>query len=51
MRRGYWSAIIIISLILLSLIAELLINSRALIVSYEGEWYFPTYGAVIPGDQ
>src|SRR5687767_10786790 len=50
-RRGYWSAIIIVSLILLSLGAELLVNSRALMVSYEGDWYFPTYGAIIPGDQ
>ncbi|GAB1263105.1 ABC transporter permease [Aurantivibrio plasticivorans] len=48
--RGYWSAIILLVLILLSLVTELLINSRALIVSYEGEWYFPTYGAVIPGE-
>ncbi len=29
--------------------AELLVNSRALIVSYEGEWYFPTYGSFLPG--
>ena len=29
--------------------AELLVNSRALIVSYEGDWYFPTYGDIYPG--
>ena len=50
-KRGYWSAIIIFSLILLSLVAEVFINNRALIVSYEGELYFPTYGAIIPGDE
>jgi microcin C transport system permease protein len=50
-QRGYWSAIIIISLILLSLVAEVFVNSRALIVSYEGEWHFPTYGAIIPGEE
>ena len=36
-------------LLVLSLGAELLVNSRALIVSYEGEWYFPTYGSFLPG--
>ncbi len=50
-KRGYWSAIIIISLILLSLVAEVFVSNRALMVSYEGEWFFPTYGAIIPGDQ
>jgi microcin C transport system permease protein len=49
-KRGYWSAIIISIFILLSLVAELFINNRALIVSYEGDLYFPTYGAVIPGE-
>lgn len=48
-RRGYWSAVALGALVLLSLCAELLINSRALIVQYEGRWYFPTYGAVLPG--
>ena len=50
-RRGYWSAILFCLLILLSLTAELLINSRALIVSYEGSLYLPTYGAIIPGNR
>lgn len=50
-RRGYYSFIIFTSLVLLSCFAELLVNSRALFVSYQGEWYFPTYGAVIPGRQ
>ncbi len=48
-RRGYWSAWLFIALLVLSLCAELLINNRALIVRYEGHWYFPTYGKVIPG--
>src|SRR5690606_33799712 len=29
--------------------AEMLVNSRALIVKYESEYYFPTYGAFLPG--
>lgn len=48
-KRGYWSALILTVLLGLSLVAELLVNSRALIVSYEGNWHFPTYGGVIPG--
>ncbi len=48
-KRGYWSAILLGVLLILCLVAELLVNSRALIVSYEGEWYFPTYTALNPG--
>jgi microcin C transport system permease protein len=45
-RRGYWSFVVLMTLIVLSLGAELLINSRALVVRYQGHWYFPTYSAV-----
>ncbi len=48
-RRGYYSFILFVLLVLLSVFAELLVNSRALVVHYNGEWFFPTYGAVIPG--
>ena len=48
-KRGYYSFITILFLILITLFAELFINNRALIVSYEGDWYFPTYGKLIPG--
>lgn len=48
-RRGYWSAVMLALLVLLSLCAELLVNDRALVVRYQGHWYFPTYGAVLPG--
>ena len=48
-RRGYWSAIILAALILFSCFAELFINNRALLVQYQGNWFFPTYGAIIPG--
>jgi len=48
-KRGYYSFIIIITMILLSLVAGILINKRALIVHYEGRYYFPTYGHMIPG--
>lgn len=48
-RRGYYAFLLFCLLVLLSLLAELLVNSRALIVRHEGRWYFPTYGAEIPG--
>jgi len=48
-RRGYYSFIMFTILVLLSCFAEVLVNSRALVVSYEGHLYFPSYGAIIPG--
>ena len=48
-RRGYYSFIIFTVLVLLSCVAEMLVNSRALVVHYDGQWFFPTYGAVMPG--
>ena len=48
-RRGYYSLVVFILMIGVSLFAELLINNRALIVYYNGEYYFPTYGQMIPG--
>ena len=49
-KRGYYSAIGLVVLIILSLGSELMISDRALFVSYEGEWHFPTYGDVQVGD-
>lgn len=48
-RRGYVSLLVFSAMILVSLFAEMLINKRALIVRYEGELFFPTYGDMIPG--
>ncbi|WP_300667916.1 ABC transporter permease [Desulfoluna sp.] len=48
-RRGYWSFVILLLLLLLAVGAELCVNSRALVVNDGGTWYFPTYGAMIPG--
>lgn len=48
-KRGYYSMIILVLMIFLSLFAEVLINKRALIVFYEGGYYFPVYGQMIPG--
>lgn len=49
MPRGYWSFIMLCALVGLSLLAELLINNRALVVRHQGTWHFPTYGAVEVG--
>ncbi|MFO7964224.1 MAG: ABC transporter permease subunit [Desulfobacterales bacterium] len=48
-KRGYVSFIVLIALIAGSLGAELLVNNRAVVVKYEGDYYFPTYGDMIPG--
>ena len=48
-KRGYYSFLIISIMIILSLFAELFINSRALMVYYNGNFYFPTYQDMIPG--
>jgi len=47
--RGFWSFVIIVLMILISFFAEAFINSRALVVYYEGKLFFPTYGEMIPG--
>ena len=49
LKRGYYSFLIISLMIILSLFAELFINSRALIVYYNNNFYFPTYQDMIPG--
>lgn len=48
-KRGYWSALLLVVLIALSCVAELLANNRALIVHYQGHYFFPTYGAFLSG--
>ena len=41
-KRGYYSLIIFSILFLLSLFAEVLSNDKPLIISYKGEFYFPS---------
>ena len=48
-KRGYYSFILICALLFLSLFAEFFINSRAIIVKFNGRLYFPVYGNMIPG--
>lgn len=47
--RGFWSLVIITTMILISLFAEVFINSRAIVVYHQGGLHFPTYGQMIPG--
>ncbi len=49
MKRGYYSFIIIVSLYLLSFFFPVLINSKAIVVSYNNELYFPAVLDIIPG--
>jgi len=48
-KRGYYSFILILIMILASFFAEILVNKRAVMVHHNGEYYFPTYGDIIPG--
>lgn len=48
-KRGYYSFIILAILLAMAAGGELLVNSRALVVKYNGHYYFPTYTAFHPG--
>ena len=49
-KRGYYSLIVVLILIVFSLFAEFFINNKALIVSYQGEYYFPVLGKFYSGE-
>ena len=42
-RRGWWSLWLFLALFGLSLGGELVANDKPLLVSYQGEWYFPAF--------
>ncbi len=59
LKRGYYSFILLLLLYILSWFLPLLINNRALVLSYEGELYFPVisgyyagsdFGQEVPGE-
>jgi len=50
-KRGYWSFLILTTLLVLSLVAEVLINSKALVIKYEGDLYFPVFSDVYTGTE
>jgi len=45
-RRGYWSLWLFLALFGLSLLAEVIANDAPLVVSYQGELYFPVAQAI-----
>ncbi|EEY72494.1 oligopeptide transport system permease protein OppC [Grimontia hollisae CIP 101886] len=45
-KPGYWSFLVLSTLLVLSLFAEFFINSKALMVRYNGEFYFPVVSDV-----
>ena len=50
-KLGYYSFLALVLLLVVSAGGELLVSSRALVVSYQGELFFPTYSAFHPGSQ
>lgn len=44
LKRGYYSLVALVSLYVLSFFLPLLVNSKALLVSYQGETYMPALG-------
>ncbi|SVC88998.1 uncharacterized protein METZ01_LOCUS341852, partial [marine metagenome] len=49
LKRGYYSFITIVAVYGISFLLPVLINSKALVVQYEGEYYFPAILDLIPG--
>ncbi|OGR22392.1 MAG: peptide ABC transporter permease [Desulfobacterales bacterium RIFOXYA12_FULL_46_15] len=50
-KRGYQSFLILLCMVMISLFAEVFINSRALLVYHNGRLYFPTYSKMIKGSE
>ncbi len=49
-RRGYWSLLILLFMLLLAALDQCLVGKRALFVEYEGRWFFPAFTrSVLPG--
>ena len=49
LKRGYYSFITIVAVYGISFLLPVLINSKALVVQYKGEYYFPAILDLIPG--
>lgn len=50
-HRGYYSFLIIVAFLVLSIFARFLVGSDALYVQYEGDHYFPVMGKFYPGTE
>lgn len=47
-KRGYWSFILLVVTLSISLFGELVVNDQALVVRYKGNWYFPALADTYP---
>ena len=45
-RLGYWSLLLFVVLVMLSLVAEVLSNDKPLVARYDGEWFFPVFQTI-----
>ena len=50
-RRGYFSFLILVAFLVISIFARFLVGSDALMVKYEGETYFPVMGKFYAGTE
>ncbi|MBU1055578.1 MAG: ABC transporter permease subunit [Proteobacteria bacterium] len=50
-KRGFYSFLLLSVMILISFLAESFVNSRALVVYYNNQFYFPVYADMIPGSK
>jgi microcin C transport system permease protein len=50
LRRGYWSLWGFVFILFAAVGAELWVSNRALMVRYEGKYFFPTYGGYLSGE-
>lgn len=50
LKRGYWSLLVLVGLVLLAAMDQCLVGKRALVVHYGDSWYFPAFSRnVLPG--
>ena len=49
LKRGYYSLIILLSLYFISFFLPFLINNKALVVKYKGEYFFPVFSGFVSG--
>lgn len=49
LKRGYYSLLLLLMLMSISVFAELIFNSKALVVYYQGDYHFPVFDDAIEG--
>ena len=50
LKRGYWSLLALVGLVLLAAMDQCIVGKRALVVRYGNSWYFPAFSRdVLPG--